>query len=292
MDYIQPTSTVNRCVHGGPHGDFKWPFNVPDSPFGPWSPRCASEVLDPTAPCKPYVPGKPCNFKELAWMLSEVLHAVVTLCPDVLPAGDPGRVDYLDPRFVAIDDWLDFNWMQCFNDLNDTLKASVRHYLFVILKEATMRRTYVYFTKYPELRDALASIYDNFDGCSWTTLDERIEKVTTIILTYGKNKPLMSMQLATQITDALDVDWVKVNNDSLNAKKDYSLATAEAIVNQNLTLTETLKRYTSDPNVLQFEIISQQCGSNLFFNLRYGGNRYNVRNSKDFLTVVKVVFGP
>lgn len=284
-------SNVNRCVTGGLKGDFKWPFNVPDGAFGPWSPRCTSEVLDPTAACKPYVPGKPCNFKELAWMLSEVLHAVVTLCHDIPPADSNGDYDWVDPRLIAIDTWLDFNWLGCFNDFSDTLKQSVRHYVFVILKEATLRRNYVYFTKYPELQNALKTIYDNFDGCSWLVLDERLTRVMEIIFSYGSNKPLMSLQLNTQITNALDVDWVKANNDDLNTKKDYSILVADQIVALKLNLTETLKRYSENPDVLKFEIIQKQCGINLTYNLQYGNGKFNVRNTRDFLTVVKSVFG-
>lgn len=291
MSDFTPGSTVNRCVHGGLHGDFKWPYNVPDSPFGPWSPKCKSELLDPTAPCKPYVPGKPCNFKELAWTLSEVLHAVVTLCHDIPPTDSNGDYDWVDPRLTAIHNWLDFNWMQCYKELSDTLKTSVRHYVFIILKEATMRKNYVYFDNYPDLRDALAAIYDTFDGCSWATLDERLERVTGIVLEYGSNKALMSLHLNTQIIAPLDVDWVKVNNDSLNTKKDFSLMTAENVVAQNQTLAETLKRYSQTPNVLQFEIITQQCKGSFNYSLRYGNAKFNVRKPSDFLTVAKSVFG-
>ena len=290
VDFTQG-STVNRLVTGGTFGDFKWPYNVPDSPFGPWSPMCKSDILDPTAPCQPYVPGKPCNFKELAWMLSEVLQAVVTLCPDTPPADSNGDPEWVDPRLVAIHNWLDFNWVQCFNDLNDTLKRSVKHYVFVILKEAIMRRTCVYFGNYVELQSALTSIHDTFDGCSWTKLDERITQVTEIILTHGGNKPLMSMYLEVQVTNTLDVSWVKVNNTSLKIKKDYSLLTVETLVKLNLTISETLKRYTATQETLQFEIITKECNGSFLYNLRYGNGKFNIRNTSDFLNVAKSVFG-
>lgn len=285
------SSSVNRCVTGGTFGDFKWPYNVPGGAFGPWAPLCSSDLLDPTAPCRPYVPGKPCNFKELAWTLSEVLQATVTLCADIPPESSNGDPEWVDPRLTAIHNWLDFNWVQCFNELNDTLKVDVKAYVFVILKEAIMRRTYVYFDNYPELKAALISIHDSFDGCSWTQLDNRISIVVNILLSNKGNKDVMSLQLNVQITNPLDMSWVKVNNDGLNVKKDYSLMISDNLVKMNLTLTETIKRYSQNNDTLHFEIITTECNGSYKFNLRYGNARFTVRNTKDFSTVCKQVFG-
>lgn len=293
LEQIAPVtySTVNRCVHGGKHGDFDWPFNVPDSAFGPWSPRCKSEILDPTAPCKPYVPGKPCNFKELAYLFSSVLHAVVTLCHDIPPAGDPGRPEWMDPRLEDIDKWLDFDWMGCFDSVSAELQRGIREYLFVILKETTLRQNYVYFVKYPELAAALKSIFDSFDGCAWLEFDRKIRKVTDLILEYGRNKGQLSYMLEVQITNTLDMSWVEDNNKEVTRLKDYSLTVATEIVAKKLTLVETLKQYSQTDGVLMFEIIAKNCSGNIKYNLRYGLQKFNVNTSDDFLTVTKSVFG-
>lgn len=284
-------STVNRCVYGGKMGDFHWPYNVPDGAFGPWSPMCKSEILDPTAPCQPYVPGRPCDFKQLAYMLSEVLHAVVTLCHDIPPAGDPGNPEWIDPRLIAIDSFLDFKWLCCYNDLSDELKDGVNKYLYVIINEAILRQNYVYFTKYPELQETMKSVRNAFDGCSWGGLKSNVDKIVNIILQYGKNKDLMTYQLELQLNSTLDTNWVKTNNDKLNTGKDYSLMVVTKLIEDNLTLTETLKRYSKDERCLRFEIIQIQCKNNITYNLRYGNAKFNVRVPKDFLTVAKAVFG-
>lgn len=291
LTYSTTKSEVNRCVHGGPHGDFNWPFNVPDSAFGPWSPRCKSEILDPTAPCKPYVPGEPCNFKELAYELSEVLHAVVTLCYNIPPADSNGDYDWIDPRLLAIDKWLDFNWLRCYNSVSADLQAGVRHYLFVILKEATLRQNYVYFTKFPPLADALRVIHDNFNGCDWLTFDRQIESIVDLILTYGLNKEALENQLKISFIDPADSTWVEDNNKKLIRQKNYSLTKAQEIVAKNLTIHETLKLYTQDPEVLRFEIDVSNCKGTNHYTLRYGNDKFRVRTNNDFGTVCKQVFG-
>lgn len=284
-------STNFKIVTGGRMGDFNWPYNVPDGAFGPWSPLCTSELLNPNMPCRPYINGQPCNFKELTFMFSEILQAIVTLCHDLPPEGNPGDPDWIDPRLLAIDSFLEFKWGNCYNDMSGDLRQGISHYLFVILKEAVLRQNYVYFTKYPELQQTLKVIHDAFDGCSWGLLDERIQKVTNIILLWIKNKSLISYQLEVQITNELDDDWVKINNISFTNKKDYSLTVASNLVKLNLPIFETLKRYCLTENVLQFELT--QCKNNVGFsyNLKYGNGKFNVRVNEDFLNVAKAIFG-
>lgn len=291
MTDIPNTSTVNRCVHGGQHGDFKWPYDVPDGAFGPWSPLCKSEILDPCAPCRPYIPGRPCDFRQLAAMLSEVLQAVVTLCHDIPPEGSNGDPDWIDPRLLAIDSFLDFKWLGCYKNCSDGLKDGVNKYLYVIFNEAILRQNYVYFTKDPTLQAAMKSIYDTFDGCSWSDLNDKVVRLVNIILQYGCNIELMNYQLETQITNTLNIDWVKRNNDLLNKSKDYSLTLATNLVGLNLSLTETLKRYSDDTIALRFEYIQQICKGSVSFNLKYGNSKFNVRKPADFLVVAKAVFG-
>lgn len=284
-------STVNRCVHGGDHGDFKWPYNVPDGAFGPWSPLCKSHILDPTAPCRPYVPGRPCDFRQLAGMLSEVLQAVTTLCHDIPPEGSNGDPEWIDPRLLAIDSFLDFKWLSCYRNCSDELKDGVNKYLYVIFNEAILRQNYVYFTKNPTLQTAMRSIYESFDGCSWSELNERIVKLVNIILQYGTDVDLMNYQLQIQISNDLDKDWVKANEKRVEYLKNYSLTLATNLVGLNLTLTETLKRYTEDTIALPFEMIQQRCNSGIQYNLKYGNGKFHVRVPRDFLTVAKAVFG-
>lgn len=284
-------SSVNRCVQGGKVGDFNWPFNVPDSAFGPWSPLCKSELLDPNFPCKPYVSGKPCNFKELAFLFTNVLHAVVTLCHDVPPAGDPGNPDWIDPRLLDIDAWLDFNWLGCYNSVSTDLQKGVEDYLFVILKETTIRQNYVYFTKYPELALTLESLFKTFNGCDWLDFDKNIRRVAGLILSYGKNKDSLTYQLQVQFINDLDFGWFDRNNDLLTRQKDYSLTKALEILAKKLTLSETLRLYALDDDVLRFELIKNECKGNYQYVLKYGTAKYNVRTRDDFHSVVKMVFG-
>lgn len=284
-------STDFKVVTGGLMGSFNWPYNVPDGAFGPWSPLCQSELLNPNVPCRPYVNGRPCNFKEISFMFSEVLQAVVTLCHDIPPEGNPGDPEWIDPRLLAVDSFLDFYWGNCFHDLSETLQKGIGHYLFVIMREAVLRKNYVYFTKYLELQLALKSIYEAFDGCSWSVLDKRIQTVVKIILDNLNNKDLMSYQLEIQITNSLDVNWVNENNISYTNKKDFSLTVASNIVALNLTITDTLKRYSSTPEVLQFELIQCRTSHGINYNLKYGNCKFNVRTNDDFLNVAKSLFG-
>lgn len=284
-------STNSGNVVGGESSDFNWPYNVPDGAFGPWSPLCTSELLNPNMPCRPYINGQPYNFKELTFMFSGVIQAIVSLCHDIPPEGNPGDPDWIDPRLLVIDSFLELNWGNCYSDISEDLQKGIGYYLFVILKEAVLRQNYVYFTKYPELQYALKCIYTAFDGHSWGVLDNSIQTVAKIVLANLKNKELLTFQLEVQLTNTLDTEWVKLNNVSLKNKKDYSLTVATNLVGLNLTITETLKRYCASTDALQFELNQCKVQNGLYYNLKFGNSKFNVRTNADFLNVAKAIFG-
>ncbi len=284
-------STVNRCVYGGTFGDFKWPYNVPDSAFGPWSPLCTSEILNPTAPCQPVAPGKPTNFKELAFLFSNVLLSVSTLDPEIPPEGNSGDPDWMDPRLVIITEWLKLDWVKTLDDFSSALNEGIGHYLYAILHEAVSRQNYVYFNGYPELQDALKFVHEALKEGSWAALTDRIKKIAKLIVTHGKNKEFLTLQLNVHITSDLDNRWVAENNLLATKAKDLSLVRALDLVGLNLTLTETLKQYSTTPSVLQFFISKSNCLNSTNYTLQYGGNNYTVRNTTDFANLAKKVFG-
>lgn len=264
--------------------DFRWPYIVHDGAFGPWETHCKSELLKPEFPIC-FNPNKPSNFTEIISILSNALLGVMNLCPD-----KKDEITADNDLLKQINFFLDMNWLKPYDDLSEPLKSGVYHHVYVIIKESLLRKTYVYFDQLPALRDSIKVVYDLTEKDGWTVTETRLRLIVNTIFSYGKNIALLSHQLSINIISGLDTSWLTDNNAEYVRRCNLSLTTANELNTLNLTLIETLKRYSQTPGVLLFNIKTNTCGSNTKYTLAYGNDIFNISNVKDFINVCKMVF--
>lgn len=273
----------SKCNCGTATDDFRWPYVVHDGAFGPWEEHCQSEVLKPEFPIC-FNPSQPSNFKDIVKVLSDALLSVTNLCPN-----DYSTVASDNVLLVNLNYFLSFNWIKPYHDLNNVLKNGIYHHVYVIIKESIVRDSYVYMDKVPALKDTLKVIRDNLVQDGWSITEARIERVVGLIFEFGTNVSLLSERLNTIILSDLDTSWVSVNNESYLFKCDHSLKTINDLAKQNLTLVETLKRYSITDGVILFDI-NKCTNSNFVFNISHGNSRFSIRNVKDLVNMAKAIF--
>lgn len=274
---------TNKCGCGPATDDLKWPFVVHDGAFGPWEQQCESTLLKPEFPIC-FDPSKPESYKDISKVLSDALLSVTNICSYDYTTITPDNV-----LLVNLNNFLILNWVKSFNDLDDTLKTAIKHYVYTILKASLVHDTFKYMDKLPVLKDTLKVIYDLLVVDGWKLTEARIERVVQLILSFGTNVALLSERLNTIILSDLDTSWISVNNTQYLNKCNLSLTTIRDLSKLNLTLVETLKRYSSTDGVILFNMT--QCSSgNFVFNVSHGNSRFSIRNVKDLVNMANAIF--
>lgn len=280
------TGRAERTV--GP--DFKLPYEIPSGFWGAWARCCETELLKPCPPIEPK-PGKPETYGQLIQMFCEVLDIIKHLC-------NKADSDYNiedekaegDGPLTRLNLWLDFFWLTVYRDSSNDLKNAIHHHLFVILNESILHGSYRWMGYYDPLAKALSSVAKRRETDGWGLTEQRIERITGLILEFGHNKKLLTVQLETIFVNSLDDTWLKENNDLFDKAQELSLATLEQLQFEKHNLQETLKRYSRTPGVLRLKILEKPCKGTIQYNLAYGTNKAVVRNVGDLMTFAKVIF--